>query len=97
LSKAKTYARVCVWERVGRVQYSSSSSICGVGGNPAYRTSAFEAVFNLTPVLVPPSSPEALHSRRRERPLLARGGIMGEKWPVKFSRTIRLTRNYWVL
>jgi hypothetical protein len=22
---------------------------------------------------------------------------MGEKWPVKFSQTIRLPRNYWVL
>jgi hypothetical protein len=33
---------------------SSSSSICGTGGNPAYRTSAFEAVCNLTPVLFSP-------------------------------------------
>jgi hypothetical protein len=33
---------------------SSYSSICGAGGNPAYRTSAFEAVCTLTPVLVPP-------------------------------------------
>jgi hypothetical protein len=54
-------------------------SICGAGGNPAYRTSAFEAVCTPTPVLVPPSSPEALHTRWRERPLLAKGGIMGEK------------------
>jgi hypothetical protein len=35
--------------------------------------------FVLTPVLVPRSSPEALHARPRERPLLAKGGIMGEK------------------
>jgi hypothetical protein len=35
---------------------SSSSSICGT----------------LTPVLVPRSSPEALHARRRDRPLLAK-------------------------
>jgi hypothetical protein len=76
---------------------SSSSSICGAGGNPAYRTSAFEAVCTLTPVLVPRSSPEALHTRRREKPLLTKGAIMGEKWPIKFSQTIRLPRNCWVL
>jgi hypothetical protein len=29
---------------------SSFSSICGAGGNPAYRISAFKAVFTLTPV-----------------------------------------------
>jgi hypothetical protein len=33
---------------------SSFSSIGGAGRNPAYRTSAFEAVCTLTPVLVPP-------------------------------------------
>jgi hypothetical protein len=71
--------------------------MCGAGGNPAYRTSAFEAVCTLTPVLVPRSSPEALHTRRRERPLLTKGEIMGERWPVKFSLTIRLPRNCWVL
>jgi hypothetical protein len=76
---------------------SYSSSICGAGGNPAYRTSAFEAVCTLTPVLVPRSSPEALHARRRERPLLAKGGIMGEKLPVKFSQTIWIPRSCWVL
>jgi hypothetical protein len=64
---------------------SSSSSIFGAGGNTAYRISAFEAVFTLTPVLVPRLSPEALHTRRRERPLLTQRGIKGEKWPVKFS------------
>jgi hypothetical protein len=69
---------------------------CAAGGNPAYRTSAFEAVSTLTPVLVPRSSPEAFHARRRERSLLAKGEIMGEKWPVKFSHTIRLQRNSWV-
>jgi hypothetical protein len=57
---------------------------------PAYRTSAFDVVCTLTPV-------EALHARRRERSLLAKRGIMGEKWPVKFSQTIRLPRNCWVL
>jgi hypothetical protein len=34
------------------------------------------------------SSPEALHVKRRESPVLLKGGIMGEKWPVKFSLTI---------
>jgi hypothetical protein len=41
----------------------------------------------LTPLLVPRSSPEALHVRWRERPLSAKGGSMGEKWPIKFSLT----------
>jgi hypothetical protein len=76
---------------------SSSSSVCGASGNPAYRTSAFEAVCTLTPILVPRSSPEALHARLCERPLLEKGETMGDKWPVKFSQTIRLPRNCWVL
>jgi hypothetical protein len=69
--------------------YSSSS----IGGAGVYRTSVFEAVCTLTPVLVPRSSPEALYARQLERPVLAKGGIMGEKWPVKFSQTIQLPRN----
>jgi hypothetical protein len=32
---------------------SSSSFICGAGGNPAYCTSAFEAVCTLSPILFP--------------------------------------------
>jgi hypothetical protein len=40
------------------------------------------------PPLVSPSSPEALHVKRHERPLLVKDGIMGEKWPNKFSVTI---------
>jgi hypothetical protein len=48
----------------------------------------------LTPLYFPCSSPEALHVRRRERPLSAKGGIMGEKWPVIFSLTMRLPRHY---
>jgi hypothetical protein len=51
----------------------------------------------LNPALVPPSSPEALHVSRRERPLLAKEGIMDEKWPVKFSLTMRLPRHCRVL
>jgi hypothetical protein len=42
---------------------ASSSSVCGAGGNPAYRTSAFEAVCTLTPVF---SSP--VHLQRRFMP-----------------------------
>jgi hypothetical protein len=62
---------------------SSSSSFIGeAGGNPAYRTSAFEAVCTFNPVLVPHSSPEALHTRQRERPLLAnRGSMAGQILP----------------
>jgi hypothetical protein len=45
----------------------------------------------------PRLSQEALHVRRRERPLLAKGGIMGEKWPVRFSLTVRLPRHCRVL
>jgi hypothetical protein len=64
---------------------------------PRLSPSAFEAVCTLTPVLVPPFNSRGVHTRRRERPLLAKGGIMGEKWPVKFSQTIRLPRSCWVL
>jgi hypothetical protein len=44
----------------------------------------------LNPALVPHSSPEVHHVRRHERPLLAEGGITGEKQQVKFSLTMRL-------
>jgi hypothetical protein len=73
---------------------SSSSSVGGAGGSSAYRTSAFEAVCTLTPVLVPHSSPEALHAREHETPMWAKGG---KKWPTKFRHTIRLPRKCWVL
>jgi hypothetical protein len=63
----------------------SSSSICMVGRNPAYRTSAFKAVCTLTPVLVPPVISRGAHASWHERPLLAKGGIMDDRWPVKFS------------
>jgi hypothetical protein len=46
----------------------------------------------LIPLWFPPSSPEALHIRRHERPLLARGGTMGKKCPIKFSLQLRLPR-----
>jgi hypothetical protein len=32
-----------------------------------------------------PSSPEALHVMRHERPLSAKDGITGEKWPVNLT------------
>jgi hypothetical protein len=36
----------------------------------------------------PLSAPEALHVNRRDRPLSAKGGTIGEKCPIKFSHTI---------
>jgi hypothetical protein len=45
------------------VSSSSSSSICGAGRNPAYHTSAFEAVCTLTPVFSTP-----VHLLRRSTP-----------------------------
>jgi hypothetical protein len=57
---------------------STYSSIGVAGGNPAVRTSAFLTVCTVTPVLIPPSSPEKLHTRRCEKHLLAKGEIIGE-------------------
>jgi hypothetical protein len=51
----------------------------------------------LNRVLVPHSSAEALHVERRERPLFAKGGIIGQKWPVKFSVILRLSHHCTVL
>jgi hypothetical protein len=45
-------------------------------------------LIELNPALVPHSSPEVIHVRRREKPILAKAGITGEKWPVKFSLTM---------
>jgi hypothetical protein len=58
--------------------------LCGAGGYPPNVLQPTGA-YCTNPALVPPSSPEALHIRRRERPLIARGGTMGEKCPIKFS------------
>jgi hypothetical protein len=49
-----------------------------------------------------PAFSSSVHLQRRstsrcERPLLAKGGMMGEKWLLKFSKTIRLPRDCWVL
>jgi hypothetical protein len=65
------------WEQKGSSSSSSTTTTtCGAGGNPAYHISTFEVVCTLTPILVPHSSPEVLHARRCERPLLAKGGEM---------------------
>jgi hypothetical protein len=50
----------------------------------------------LNPALVPPFISRGA-PRQRERPLLAEEGIMGEKWPVTFSLTMRLPRHCRVL
>jgi hypothetical protein len=42
----------------------------------------------LTRFSFPLSSPEAYHVNQRERPLSAKGGTIGEKYPIKFSHTI---------
>jgi hypothetical protein len=47
------------------------------------QTSAFETVCILTPVLVPLFISRG--AKWRERPLLVKGGIMGEKWPVNLA------------
>jgi hypothetical protein len=66
--------------------------LLAAGGNPAYRNSAFEAISNCNLFLDPPFIFRGLLVEKRERPLLAKGGSMGEKWPVKFYQTIRLAR-----
>jgi hypothetical protein len=64
---------------------SSSTFLFVVPAQPVYRTSAFEAFFPLKLFLVPRSSPEALQTRLREKLLLKKERIMGDKWPVKFN------------
>jgi hypothetical protein len=44
-----------------------------------------------------PSSPEALHVMRPERPLLVKDGITGEKWPVNLACDSDFRVNHWVL
>jgi hypothetical protein len=63
----------------------SSSTVCGAGGIPLDALQPTEAYCANTAILFSRSLPEALHVRRRERPLPSKGGNMGEKWPVKFS------------
>jgi hypothetical protein len=52
-----TYALFCPVKGI-----SSFSSIDEDGRNPAFRTSAFVAVYTLARILDPRSSPEALHA-----------------------------------
>jgi hypothetical protein len=65
--------------------------LCGAGGYPPNVLQP-TAAYCTNPALVPPSSSEALHIRKREMPLLAREGTMDEKWPIKFSLKLRISR-----
>jgi hypothetical protein len=44
-----------------------------------------------------PSSPEVLHVKRHERPLLVRDGITGVKWPVSLACDSDFYENHKVL
>jgi hypothetical protein len=61
--------------------------LCGAGGYPPNVLQPFETYFTNPTSVSPLSSPEALHVNWRERPLLAKGGTMGEKCLIKFSHT----------
>jgi hypothetical protein len=84
------YAENALYSLLIVVTTSSSSSVWG-RRLPTECTAAYRGLLYY-PALVSPSSPEALHIRRRERPLLAREGTMGEKCPIKFSLQMRLPR-----
>jgi hypothetical protein len=66
---------------------SSSSSVCGAGGIPPNALQPSWTYCVYPAFWVPRSPPEALHVRRREKPLSATGGIIGKKWRIKFSLT----------
>jgi hypothetical protein len=66
--------------------------LCGAGGYPPNVLQPIEAYCTNPALVSPPSSPEVLHIRRCERPLLARGRTMGEKCPIKFSLQLQLPR-----
>jgi hypothetical protein len=59
--------------------FSSSSSVCGAGGIPPNVLQPTEAYCANLAFWFPSSSPEALHVRRRERPLSVKGGTMGRE------------------
>jgi hypothetical protein len=65
--------------------------LCGAGGYPPNVLQPTETYCANPALVFPPSFPEALHIRRRERPLLARGGTMGEKYPIKFILQLRIS------
>jgi hypothetical protein len=66
--------------------------LCGTDGYPPNVLQPTQAYCTNPCFSFPPSSPEALHIRRRERPLLVTGGTMSEKCPIKFSLQLRLPR-----
>jgi hypothetical protein len=55
----------------------SSSSVCGAGGIPRNALQSTEAYCANPAFWFPRSTSEALHVRRRERPLSAKGGTVG--------------------
>jgi hypothetical protein len=69
------------------LEYSSSSSLWGADPGLCDLNWAYCALLDLVPPPLPPSSPEALHVQRRERPLLAREGSMGEEIADSILRT----------
>jgi hypothetical protein len=71
--------------RLKRILDSSSSSVGWAGGIPRNALQPTEAYCSKPAFWFPSLSPEALHVRRGERPISAKGGTMDEKWPVKFS------------
>jgi hypothetical protein len=69
---------------------SSSSSVRGAGGTPPSALQPTETYCDNPAFWFRRSSPEALHVRRRKRPLSAKGGSMGEKWSTKFILKIHV-------
>jgi hypothetical protein len=63
------------------------SSVCVAGGIPPNALQHTEAYCANSAFWFPRLSPEAVHVKWRERPLSAKGGTIGQKWPVKFSLT----------
>jgi hypothetical protein len=64
--------------------------LCGAGDYPLNVLQPTKAYCTNPALVSPPSYPEALHIRRRERPLLARGVTMDKKCPIKFSLQLQL-------
>jgi hypothetical protein len=80
--------QVLIWLVIKLIVLYSSSSVCGAGGIPPNALQPTEAYCANPAFRLPRLPAEALHVRRRERPVSAKGGTMGEKWPIKFSLTI---------
>jgi hypothetical protein len=75
-----------VWTLVCRNRVFRLQS--GASGYPPNVLQPFETYFINSTLVFPLSSPEALHINWRQRPLSAKGGTMGKKCPIKFSRTV---------